>query len=133
MTRQDRIAQVQGNCPFILSRSMVHRLRLSRRAAAVCSAVLLVLVAVAALSAPKVAAVDDARCQNAMKLQTDPTITSFKQCAGANPIPPNCCIRMAPFIQYADCLQVPKYKQMADSFLAPNVTVDRALKDCLGG
>ena len=29
-------------------------------------------------------------------------------------------------------LQLPTYKSMADSFLAPTVTVDRALRECLG-
>ncbi|KXZ56218.1 hypothetical protein GPECTOR_1g19 [Gonium pectorale] len=64
-------------------------------------------------------------------LPTDPNVAAFKQCAGVSPIPANCCLKLVPFIQFADCLQLPKYKSMADSFLAPAVTVDRALKECL--
>ncbi|KAG2450573.1 hypothetical protein HYH02_005074 [Chlamydomonas schloesseri] len=75
---------------------------------------------------------DDARCRGALKLQTDPSVQAFKQCANKTPIPMDCCLKMIPFAPYADCLQLPQYKSLADSFLAPTVTVDRALRECLG-
>ncbi|PNW80671.1 hypothetical protein CHLRE_07g325745v5 [Chlamydomonas reinhardtii] len=83
-------------------------------------------------AAPAGAAADDTRCRGALKLQTDPAVQAFKKCADKTPIPIDCCLKMIPFAPYADCLQLPTYKSMADSFLAPTVTVDRALRECLG-
>ncbi|GLC32997.1 hypothetical protein PLESTB_000382200 [Pleodorina starrii] len=103
-----------------------------RRPVATWAIAALALVAILALSALRVRAVDESKCEGAMKLQSDPATAAFKACAGANPIPMNCCIKLAPFVQYAECLQVPKYRQIADSFLAPEVNVSRALRDCLG-
>ncbi|GLI65533.1 hypothetical protein VaNZ11_009090, partial [Volvox africanus] len=100
--------------------------------AAVCAMIALAMIGVLVLSVLRVRAMDEMKCASALRVQSDPVAAAFKTCAGANPIPTSCCIKMAPFVQYGECLQVPKYRAMADSFLAPNVTVARALKDCLG-
>ncbi|GIL75819.1 hypothetical protein Vretimale_5533 [Volvox reticuliferus] len=111
-----------------------HKLRRksSGHRTAVCAMIALAMLGILALNVLRVRAIDEIKCASALRLQSDPAAAAFKTCAGANPIPTSCCIKMAPFVQFGECLQVPKYRAMADSFLAPNVTVARALKDCLG-
>lgn len=110
---------------------MAKQARRVPRLAAVCGLLLLAL-GVLALFSGRHAAGAPAQCQDALRLTSDPGVAEFKACAGASPIPVACCSKLAPFIEYASCLQDPNYKALADSFLAPEVTVDRALKDCLG-
>lgn len=58
----------------------------------------------------------------------------FKSCAaaaGSNKIPADCCVKLAPFAQYAGCLSNPTYQPQATSFLAP-VSLSKAQSDCLG-
>ncbi|EFJ43879.1 hypothetical protein VOLCADRAFT_95986 [Volvox carteri f. nagariensis] len=93
----------------------------------------LAMLGIIAFNVLRVRAIDASKCESALKLQNDPATAAFKRCAAnANPIPISCCAKMAPFIQYGECLQDPKFRKVADAFLAPSVTVDRALKDCLG-
>ncbi|PNH11088.1 hypothetical protein TSOC_002107 [Tetrabaena socialis] len=107
-----------------------------RRMVPLCGIAVVALLVLLALDGHQVAAAPaeskTTKCQAALQLQSNPAVARFRACAGVSPIPPSCCINLAPFIQYADCLSDPEVKRVADKALAPVVTVDRALKECLG-
>ncbi|KXZ56230.1 hypothetical protein GPECTOR_1g20 [Gonium pectorale] len=108
------------------------------------AAAALVLVLVIALSSPHVSGksgnaaggvagyVDEADCVVAYRKRDCPYVAEFKHCAIQSPIPARCCLKLAPLVPYTACLQIPKYWALADGVLAPNVTVDRVLQDCVG-